>query len=72
VKERPHGTELDALGKCAGNQRRSDDGEHQLVDHEALLGDGAAVVGVGRESHAAQEGMLKAADEAVAGSKASE
>jgi hypothetical protein len=61
-----HRTELDALGEGAGDQRRGDDGEHQLVDHEALLGDGAAVVGIGIEADAAQEGVLQSADEAVA------
>ena len=28
-----HGAELHALGKGAGDQRRGDDGEHQLIDH---------------------------------------
>jgi hypothetical protein len=49
-KKDGHGAELDALGKGAGDERRGDDGEHELVDHEGLLGDGAAVVGVGRPS----------------------
>jgi hypothetical protein len=64
-----HGAELDALGKSAGDKRRSNDGEHELVDHEGLLGDGATVVGIGRQTHAAEEDVLKAADDAVARSK---
>ena len=44
-----HGAELHALGKGAGDQRRGDDGEHELVDHVGLLGNGGGVVGVGRE-----------------------
>ena len=64
-KER-HGAELHAFGKCAGDQRRGDDGEHELVDHEGLLGNGGGVVGVGSEADAAQEEVLEAADEGVA------
>ena len=64
-----HGAELHALGKGAGDQRRGDDGEHELVDHEGLLGNGGGVVGVGAEGDAAQEEVLKAADEAVAVAK---
>ena len=68
-KQRPerekdgHGAELHALGKCAGDERRRDDGEHELVDHVGLLGNGGGVVGVGRERDAAQKEVLEAADE---------
>ncbi len=71
-KERPerekqgHGAELHALGKCAGDQGRRDDGEHELVDHVGLLGNGGGVVGVRGERDAAQEGVLEAADKHVA------
>jgi hypothetical protein len=41
-EEDRHGAELHALGKGAGDQRRGDDGEHELVDHEGLLGNGGA------------------------------
>ena len=61
-----HGAELHALGEGAGDERRGDDGEHELVDHVGLLGDGGGVVGIGREPDAAQEDVLEAADEAVA------
>ena len=61
-----HGAELHALGKCAGDERRGDDGEHELVDHEGLLGNGGGVVGIGSEGDAAQEEVLEAADEPVA------
>jgi hypothetical protein len=65
-EEDGHGAELHALGEGSGDQRRGDDGEHELVDHVGLVGDGGGVVGVGREADAAQEEMLEAADEAVA------
>ena len=68
-KKDGHRAELDALGKCAGDERRGDDGEHKLVDHEGLLGDGSAVVGVGIQADSAQEGVLKASDESVARAK---
>ena len=61
-----HRAELHALGKSAGDQRRRDDGEHQLVDHEGLLRNGCGVVGVGCGAHSAQKDMAEAADEAVA------
>jgi hypothetical protein len=48
-KKDGHGAELHALGKGAGDERRGDDGEHELVDHVGLLGNGGGVVGVGGE-----------------------
>ncbi len=65
-EEDGHGAELHALGEGAGDERRGDDGEHELVDHEGLLGNGGGVVGIGRERDAAQEEVLEAADEGVA------
>jgi hypothetical protein len=65
-EEDGHGAELHALGKGAGDQRRGDDGEHQLVDHQGLLGNGGGVVEVGREADALEEEVLEAADEPVA------
>ena len=59
-------TELHALGKRARDQRRRDDGEHQLVDHVRLLGNGRAVVGIGSEPDPAQKNMLEAADKHAA------
>jgi len=43
-----HGAKLHTLGEGAGNQRRGDDGEHELVDHKCLFGNGGAVVRIGR------------------------
>jgi hypothetical protein len=37
-----------------------------LVDHVRLFGDGRGVLGVGSETHAAQEEVVEAADEGVA------
>src|ERR1019366_5194997 len=64
-----HGAELHALGEGAGNEGRGNDGEHELVDHVGLFGNGGGVVGVGGKADAAQEKMLKAADEGVAVAK---
>jgi len=61
-----HGAELHAFGEGAGDERRRDDGKHELVDHVGLLGDGGGVVGVGSEADAAQEDVFEAADEGVA------
>ena len=52
--------------KAPAIKRRRDDGEHELVDHEALLGNGGRVGQVRRQSHAVQEGIVQAADERVA------
>ena len=65
-EEDRHGAELHALGKGAGDQRRGDDGEHQLIDHERLLGNGGGVIGIGSEANALQEEVLEAADKPVA------
>ena len=42
--EQQHGAEFHALGERAGDQRRRDDGEHQLIDHERLLRNGGRVI----------------------------
>jgi len=60
-----HGAELHALGKGAGDEGGGDDGEHELVDHVGLLGNGGCVVGVGGESDSAEKEVFKAADEEV-------
>jgi hypothetical protein len=64
--EHHHGAKAHALGERAGNQRRRDDGEHELVDHERLVGNGGGVERVGFGSHAAQEEVAQVADERVA------
>jgi len=65
-EEERHGAELHAFSESAGDERRGDDGEHKLVDHKGLLGNGSGIVGVGGESDAAEEEVLEAADEGVA------
>jgi hypothetical protein len=67
--EQQHGPEFHALGKCAGDERGRDDGEHQLVDHEGLERDGRRIVAVGLRTHAPQEDVVQATDEAVAGAE---
>ena len=63
--EQHHGGELHSLGKRAGDQSRSDDREHQLEGHEALLRDRRGVVGVRSRADAAQERIAETADEPV-------
>ena len=64
--EHHHGAKAHALGKRAGNQRRRDDGEHELIDHERLVGNGGGVERVRFGAHAAQEQVAQVADERVA------
>ena len=60
-----HGAELHALGESSGDEGGGDDGEHELVDHVGLLGNGGSVVGVGSECDTAEKEVLKAADKEV-------
>ncbi len=62
-------TELHALGKGTRDERRGDDGEHQLVDHEGLQRDGGGVIRVGLRAHSAQEEIVQAADETASRSE---
>ena len=55
--------------KAPVDQRRRDDGEHQLIDHEGLQRNGRGIVGIRRRAHAVQEQVLKISDEAIAGTK---
>jgi hypothetical protein len=59
------GREAHALGEGAGDERRGDDGEHALEDHEDHVrqvgGDGL----VGLHAHAGQGQEVQAADKAV-------
>ena len=64
--EHHHGAKAHALGERSGNQRRRDDGEHELVDHERLVGNGGGVERVGGRSNVAQEQVAQVADERVA------
>ena len=57
------------MGQYTSSQRRCDDGEHELVDHKRLFGNGGRVVGIGCQSHATQEDVLEAADEGVSVAK---
>ena len=50
--------ELDTLSKGAGNQRRGDDGEHRLEDHEGLVGD--ILTRPGRRRYPAQPQVFQA------------
>ena len=55
-----------ALGERAGDQRRGDDGEHHLEDHERLVRDRRRVVGVRLLADALQAEPVEPADEAAA------
>ena len=50
----------------AGDERGRDDGEHQLVDHERALRNGAGVVGIGIGTDAVEEQVLQSAEEGSA------
>ena len=60
-----HRAELHPFGKRAGDERRSDDGKHQLIDHERGQGNGGRVGRVGRRADSAQKQMMKSADKPV-------
>ncbi len=60
-----HGAELDAFGVGSGDERRRDDGEHQLEGHEGQLRDGGGVVAVRVNAHSVEEQVLGAADDGV-------
>ncbi len=68
-EEEAHCAEFHPLGEGSGNERGRDDGEHELVDHVGLRGDGGAVIGIGREADAVHEGVVQAADESIAGAE---
>ena len=61
--EQQHGAEFHALRERAGDQRRRDDGEHELIDHVGLLRNGGGVIGIGRRADAVQEQVAQVADE---------
>ena len=62
--EGQEGGELHALGKGAGDQRRGDDGEHQLKGAEQQVGDGGGAGG-GVEADTGQAGKIQVADKAA-------
>ena len=67
-EEKPEGekedgaAELHSFGSRAGDQCRGDDGEHQLIDHEGGLRNGAGVIGIRVGADAAEESVLESAD----------
>ena len=65
-KKHGHGAEFHALGECAGDQRRRDDGEHELIDHVGLFRNRGCIIGIGSKAYAAQEDVFESADKAVA------
>ena len=54
---------LHTLGSRAGDQRRRDDGEHQLVNHERGLRNRSGIVGIRVCADTAQKGVLESADD---------
>ncbi len=68
--EHHHGAELHALGKGAGNQSRSNNRKHQLIDHEGLLRNGVGISRIRRQRHPMQEKMIESADETISFTKA--
>jgi hypothetical protein len=53
------------FGEGAGDQRRGDDGEHALVDHEHCLGNGRGVVGTWFRGYAVESEPGKITDKAA-------
>ncbi|MNN37287.1 hypothetical protein D3C81_1512250 [compost metagenome] len=62
--EQQRSTELHALGKAAGNQRRGDDGERQLEHRKHAFGDGADQAVVADIQH---QCLVEPADKTVQG-----
>jgi hypothetical protein len=62
---------LNFMPLCKGScdQGRRNDGEHELIDHESLRGDGGSIGWIRRGSHASQKEVMQAADDAVAFAK---
>ena len=61
--EHREGGKLHPLRKRAGDERRGDDREHHLVDHEELVGNGGRVVRVRRQPDPLQAEPGQVADE---------
>ncbi len=54
--------ELHALRGRSGNQRRGNNREHQLIDHEGHLWNRSGIIGIRLHAYAAQKRMLKSAN----------
>src|SRR6185295_5779953 len=67
--EKRHRTELHPLRESTSDERRGDDGKHELVNHEGLMGDRRRIVRLWLQRHASQKQMLEIADEAGTGAK---
>ena len=67
--EEEHGAEFHALCKSAGDERRRNDCEHQLIHHEGLGWNGGGVIGVWLNLNAVKEEVMESSDEAVPGSE---
>jgi hypothetical protein len=59
-EEQDGAAEFHALGGGAGDQRRGNDREHQLIDHERGLRDRTGVVGIRIGANTPKESMLEA------------
>lgn len=67
--EHDHRTEANALSKGACDQRRRDDGEHGLIDHERLLRYGGGVASVRLSAYPTEEQISQIAKKGAPWSK---
>ena len=65
TREDQEPAELDPLRECAGDQGGGDDGEHELVDHERLVGNRGGIIRVGLEADTVETDPRQIADQAV-------
>ncbi len=63
-QEEQVGLERDAIGEGAANQRRRDDGEHQLEEEERQEGHCGRVHVIGCDAHPSQSNPVQVADDA--------
>ena len=63
--EQQHPRKFHPLGERARNQSRSDDREHQLINHEGLLRNGRRIIRIRRSTHPVQPRELPAPHERI-------
>src|SRR5579875_3489670 len=67
--EDEHRAEANTFGERTGDQRRSNDGEHGLIDHERLVRDSGGIGGIRLATHVVKEEVLKSTQKGRAGSE---
>src|SRR5579884_2611 len=67
--ERKHRTEFHAFRKSPTDERRRNDGKHELVNHERLLRNRGSERGFRITTHSMQQDVVQSPNEAVAGAE---